>query len=472
MTRRTSGLWHTLVASALLLAGTEAIADVNLLANPGFETGGGSYTGWFTFGSGVQLSTPSGDDIIRTGAAAAKIFGEFAGCPGNPQFSVGGFGQAFTPTAGRIYEASGWTFISGADPIPGTNTCESNRLICKVVFFNAASGGSELTANEIVIGDGNTPTNTWLPFTVSAPAPAGAQRVEVLFLYLQPGCDPGAVYVDDTFFCERTATSSGNLLTNGSFDSGLSGWSAFGNVFAENRNYLVRTGPGGAKLFSTFVEGSDSGMFQDFPASEGTAWELSAHAMTTCREDPINETNLNQAIARIVFRSSSNEELGSQDVILVDNQAPLGTWTRYSVIANGAPPGTVVVEAYILFVSPALEGGAVFVDDVTFRELDPASVPEVETVGPISLLRNTPNPFETATTIELQLSVAAPVDVAVFDVSGRQVARLFSGDLAAGSHALRWDGTNDAGVRLPAGVYPYVVRTPSGEVVRTMLLAR
>ena len=95
------------------------------------------------------------------------------------------------------YELGGYGFVSGEDAIPGTNTCDYNRLIAKVVFFDATSGGNEISSNEIVIGDWRTPYDQWIPFTVSTIAPAGAQRVETLFLFLQPACDTGAVYVDD-----------------------------------------------------------------------------------------------------------------------------------------------------------------------------------------------------------------------------------------------------------------------------------
>jgi len=101
-----------------LAAGPRAHADANLLANPGFEDAGGSYNGWFTFGAGVQLSLPAGDNVIHTGAAASKIYGEFTNCPGLPQFDVGGFGQAFTPTAGMIYHLSGYCFVASGDPMP------------------------------------------------------------------------------------------------------------------------------------------------------------------------------------------------------------------------------------------------------------------------------------------------------------------------------------------------------------------
>ena len=472
MRRENARLWILFTFLAALTIGTPALAQTNLLVNPGFEASGGSYDGWFTFGSGVQLSLPDGDDIIRTGYAASKVYGGFVGCPDSPQFNVGGFGQAFTPTVGLVYEATGFSFVSVADPIPGTDTCNANRMLAKVVFFNAPVGGAEIASNEIVIGDGNSVTNQWVPFTVSAPAPAGAQRVELLFLYLQPACDTGAVYIDDTFFRERTVAAESNLLVNSSFSSGLSGWTAFGNVYAENRSAYVRTPSGSAKLYGTFVEGSDSGLYQAFSASEGTAWQLDAYSLTTCLEDPINESNENYAIVKIVFRNSSNLELGAAEAVIVDNQSPLGTWTRHSLLANGAPPGTVVVEAYVLFVSPLLEGGAMWIDDLAFRELVPASAPEDQAQLSFELGQNVPNPFTNSTRVDLMLREAETVDVSVYDIAGRSVAQLVRGSLGPGLHSFTWDGRSSDGTFLPAGVYQYVLRTPSGQTSRSMMLAR
>jgi hypothetical protein len=456
---------------ALGAAGSPAIASINLLANPGFEDGGGSYAGWFTFGSGVQLSLPApGDDIIRTGAAASKIFGGFAGCPGTPSFSVGGYGQAFTPTPGMEYELSGYSFVSAADPIPGTDTCNGNRLIAKVVFFNAASGGAEIASSEVVIGDHATPANRWNYFSVSAPAPPGALRVEALFLYLQPGCDPGAVFVDDVSFCALVPESSPNSLVNPAFTVGLAGWSTFGNVFYDARAFLVRSPAGSAKLFSTFVADSPSGLFQGFNTTPGTAWRLDVHTLVTCRENPIDGTNDNFGLGRIVFRDAGNNEIASTDVLLADNASPLGKWVRNATHAI-APVGTARVEAYILFISPTLQGGAFWVDDVVFREVAVSDVPEAPRPAAFRLGQNHPNPFRPSTRIDFSLAVPADIRIAVFDVAGREVTRLVDGRIEAGDHAVEWDGRSKDGRRAPAGVYHYVLTSPEGRTSRRMVLA-
>jgi hypothetical protein len=469
MKRLRSGL---ALAGTLLFAsalGVSSASAANLLVNPGFESGGGSYTGWFTFGSGVQLSLPGGDNIIRTGVAASKTYGEFAGCPGLPTFSVGGYGQAFTPTVGRVYELSGYSFVSTADPIPGTTTCSRNRMLAKIVFFNATVGGAEISSNEVVIGDGNTVLNQWNAFSVSAPAPAGALRVEALFLFLQPGCDTGSVFVDDVSFDERTPVVTANVLTNPSFSSGLAGWSTFGNTFAQSGAGTVRTPTGSAKMFSTFAPDTPSGLFQSTPATAGNVWELEVHTLTTCLfNDAITGTNDNSVLARIVYRDAAAAEIGSNEAVVLDHTAPLGRWTRHAVTAV-APLGTVTAQAYLLFISPTLQGGSMYVDDVGFRNLGTIDVPASTRPGTVELAQNVPNPFRVSTRIDFVLAQAGRVEVGVYDLAGRRVATLLQGSLEAGPHTVSWDGRTSRGLAA-AGLYQYVVRTSAGRQARRMLL--
>ncbi|UCE02206.1 MAG: hypothetical protein JSW67_13285 [Candidatus Latescibacterota bacterium] len=470
MKRLLSGISLGLVLVAASAIGFQSFAATNLLTNPGFEDGGGSYNGWTTFGSGPQISDASTDNIFRSGAAAAKIFGEFTDCPDNPQFDDGGFLQSFTPTPGMIYELSGYAYVSSADPIPGTDACAGNRLIAKIAFFNA--GGFEVAVNEVVIGDWSTPLDEWNAFSVSLPAPANAQSVEALFLFLQPGCDTGAVFVDDTFFCELTPTSEPNLLANPSFDSGLSGWTTFGNVLSDTRTFAYRTPPGGAKLFGPFANPGDaSGMFQSFTAAPGSVWRLDVFAMHTCLGNPPDRTQGdNFALARIVFRDATNAEIPGDDVLIVDDRAPLGRWTEYGVIAT-APTGTVVAEAFILYIQPdSTEGGAVLIDDVGFRQLDATDVALAPAA--LDLRQNVPNPFNPATRIDFVLAQREAVDISVYDVAGRRIATLLQAELDPGPHHVIWNGRMANGMAAAAGTYRYVLRTSTARLSRSMVLLK
>ncbi len=64
-----------------------------------------------------------------------------------------------------------------------------------------------------------------------------------------------------------------------------------------------------------------------------------------------------------------------------------------------------------------------------------------------------PNPANPRTTVSFRLDGPATVRVDVFDVKGNRVARLASGEFAAGAHALAWNGLDDDGRVLPSGNY-------------------
>lgn len=451
--------------------GSQASAQ-NMLDNPGFEDGGGSYGGWFTFGGGPQISTAADDNIFRSGVAASKIYGEFTGCPGTGVFTVGGYGQTFTPVIGDTYEFGGFSFVSSADAIPGLNNCDYNRCVAKVVFFDAASAGNEISSNEIVIGDfSTTPLDEWLEFSVSAIAPPGALRGEALILFLQPGCDTGSVFIDDCWLYEQPTGTEPNILANPSFDSDLSGWDIFGNAYYDNRSWAMRTVPGCAKLFSTFVEGSDSGIFQTFDAEPGSIWKMVAHSLTTCREDPIEGTNDNFINAKITFHDIDTLEIGSAESVILDADSPMGTWTAHEIIGT-APEGTAFVRAYILFISPSLLGGAGWVDDISLYQIGATDAEPMPAAQGITLYQNVPNPFNPSTRIAFDLEKAGSVDLSVYDVSGRLVASLFQGRLGEGSHEVTWNGRTNNGAVAATGVYLYVLKTETGMASRRMVLLR
>ena len=64
------------------------------------------------------------------------------------------------------------------------------------------------------------------------------------------------------------------------------------------------------------------------------------------------------------------------------------------------------------------------------------------------------------------------VEIAVFDLLGRRQRTLLDGQVPAGEREVVWDGRDDAGAPLPAGVY--LCRVRSDDIVRTnrMVLVR
>ena len=54
------------------------------------------------------------------------------------------------------------------------------------------------------------------------------------------------------------------------------------------------------------------------------------------------------------------------------------------------------------------------------------------------LSQNYPNPFNPSTTIEFGLPEAGKVKLAVYDITGREVAVLLNADVSAGRHHVNW----------------------------------
>ncbi len=64
-----------------------------------------------------------------------------------------------------------------------------------------------------------------------------------------------------------------------------------------------------------------------------------------------------------------------------------------------------------------------------------------------------PNPFGRTTTLKYSLPTAATVRAEVFDLLGRRVNTLVDDLKTSGTHSFEWDGTDDSGRRVSAGVY-------------------
>jgi hypothetical protein len=81
-----------------------------------------------------------------------------------------------------------------------------------------------------------------------------------------------------------------------------------------------------------------------------------------------------------------------------------------------------------------------------------------------------PNPVKGLARVRFSLASAEQLDVAVFDMAGRRIRGLLSGTLGAGEHELAWDGEDEAGHDVAAGVY--LVRLTAGERTNTLRLVR
>jgi subtilisin-like proprotein convertase family protein len=85
---------------------------------------------------------------------------------------------------------------------------------------------------------------------------------------------------------------------------------------------------------------------------------------------------------------------------------------------------------------------------------------------------NYPNPFNGYTDIAFDLPVAGPVNIAVYNLLGQQVATLLNDTRAAGFHKINWNARSDQGQELTTGLYFLRVNMGGRNFVSKMVLAR
>ena len=93
------------------------------------------------------------------------------------------------------------------------------------------------------------------------------------------------------------------------------------------------------------------------------------------------------------------------------------------------------------------------------------------------LFQNYPNPCNPETWIPYQLSEAAVVTIAIYDVAGNVVRSLNLGYQAAGSYrgrsqAAYWDGRNNLNERVASGIYFYRIQAGGFTATRRMLILK
>ena len=102
------------------------------------------------------------------------------------------------------------------------------------------------------------------------------------------------------------------------------------------------------------------------------------------------------------------------------------------------------------------EAGGWYVDDVTVTSPSgqPVDVPVGKDVA-FALSTPRPNPAPGASSVTYSLPVMQHVRLALYDVRGRLVRELWNGERKPGEYAADWNGTDESGRAMPAGLYFY-----------------
>ena len=99
--------------------------------------------------------------------------------------------------------------------------------------------------------------------------------------------------------------------------------------------------------------------------------------------------------------------------------------------------------------------------------IDDEPIPEV-----FALHQNYPNPFNPTTQIRYDLPEDANVNITIYDIMGRSIKSLVNSNQTAGYRSIRWDGKNNLGEGVSAGMYIYMIQAGEFRQVRKMVLLK
>ncbi len=153
-------------------------------------------------------------------------------------------------------------------------------------------------------------------------------------------------------------------------------------------------------------------------------------------------------------------EVGESDPFMYDSNVlfdqelqDLGVPHTYNTFSGGHELTAARVEVTLDWLDEVMDAAAVGVPDVA---------PCARRSG-LTLSQNVPNPAWGDVRFPFHLGGASTVSLQVFDASGRRVATLLQGTLAAGDHQTSWNVSS-----LAAGVYLYRLRTEQETAARRM----
>lgn len=241
-----------------------------------------------------------------------------------------------------------------------------------------------------------------------------------------------------TFMPSLQVTLDGMAETNLAF-------LAIGSPYYVDRNYVITSAPEDlihAKLVMT--ANSDKGRsetrFMSINVSQATvvyvAYDANALSVPAWLSSRYTRTGLTLGV------SESTEKLNLWAAWFAAGEITLGG--NSAAGARGAKCNYIV-----LLQEPA------FARMLSNGELEGLKEKSSQRPTSVVLHSNYPNPFNPRTTIRFELPYDKQVRLVIYDVLGRQVRTLYNSTAAAGVHAFTWNGTNDDGIPVAAGLYIY-----------------
>jgi len=140
--------------------------------------------------------------------------------------------------------------------------------------------------------------------------------------------------------------------------------------------------------------------------------------------------------------------------------------------ANEGPDVSMVIDQSGIL---RYRGGGVNVSEIRSmidNLIGASAIDNQESPKKFALHQNYPNPFNPSTVISFEIESIQKVSLKVYDIQGRLIRSLLNNTMYVGKHEISWDGHNNQGESVSAGVYYYTLQTASFSQTKKMILIR
>ena len=198
-----------------------------------------------------------------------------------------------------------------------------------------------------------------------------------------------------------------------------------------------------AKIYGSFSGGQLS---DELASISGTALLTGFHTVDLPSAVTLYETD----VFHVYLQLSSG---GQPFDCTSDVPVLLGASSRTIVESSADPGESFYLDGATWVDLTTLDSTANFCVKALTNSTTSISGDEETLMQPLSADPVYPNPFSSHVTVPFTLAETGPVNISVFDLSGRQVRTLTSQEFTAGAHTVLWDGADDTGNSVTSGIY-------------------
>jgi photosystem II stability/assembly factor-like uncharacterized protein len=137
------------------------------------------------------------------------------------------------------------------------------------------------------------------------------------------------------------------------------------------------------------------------------------------------------------------------------------SFSEYNTNIGGAPIADLCFDRFEFMWAASTSFGAMKTNVITNESTNSVLLPRSFS------MKSYPNPFNPATTIELQIPYTTQIKISIYDINGKELDILINKNMPAGTHNINWNAVN-----YPSGIYFCKLITDEYSITEKLLLVK